>query len=611
MNEDVAQFDTTASGDELMELAVLHLDGWLDSPRRDRLNALLANDTRSRDAFVAVCTHASLLASCVGINERPVVGDREPEFEDRKIFDQSLAIPSLSPLSFTLSPSFVGGPVFSYMVATVVLCLMLLGAWAYKISHIRSIAPDMAASSTRRLAPIFVGRVTGMKNCRWSDANTQTVIGASAPLGREYALASGLMEITYSSGARVILEGPCTYKVESSAGGFLERGKLTAKIRTQSSNLRTQSSKPFPLSSPSSPLFCVRTPTAVVADLGTEFGVEVDENGDTISHVFQGSVKVRTVDEHSWKEVLLRQNEWARVEKSGAGLDGGAPRIVIVKELAAAPKFVRRMSKPVSVSGGYDGGYDPYDASPPPGQSTWLNGGATLVPTPNDDNGLPSPGLANFNDPSSGQRLSVYRPMGSDTFGDDQANDEFTFTARLKLGSADMTTTPSLALICLGFRNEWNGGDDYGKVVMLGWFYNNPNDGDNPGLWLVERRTMGSAQAGAVKINNVNYFDDAWHTYRVDKVLERGTAKVKVYVDGALKVKIGYDTLPAAESGDDGFGYFSSTPGAVRATVDYFEYRVYAPPAPTSKTERFSVGAEDDAGEGQSPRDGAGKEVVN
>ncbi|NLF07395.1 MAG: hypothetical protein GX594_05370 [Pirellulaceae bacterium] len=50
---------------------------------------------------------------------------------------------------------------------------------------------------------------------------------------------------------------------------------------------------PSPLSPLPSSLFAVRTPTVVVTDLGTEFGVEVEENGDTTSHVFQGRVLVQ------------------------------------------------------------------------------------------------------------------------------------------------------------------------------------------------------------------------------------------------------------------------------------------------------------------------------
>ena len=37
------------------------------------------------------------------------------------------------------------------------------------------------------------------------------------------------MEITYNTGAKVILQGPVTYEVESN-GGYLAVGKLTGKL---------------------------------------------------------------------------------------------------------------------------------------------------------------------------------------------------------------------------------------------------------------------------------------------------------------------------------------------------------------------------------------------
>ena len=129
------------------------------------------------------------------------------------------------------------------------------------------------------------------------------------------------LEITYDTGAKVILQGPVSYEVESLAGGYLSVGKLTAKLETKNSlpspsgrgaggeggvNAPVASksgiSSPQPLApSPSSnpqslipnPLFAVRTPTAVVTDLGTEFGVEVDKEGSTSSHVFRGSIRVQ------------------------------------------------------------------------------------------------------------------------------------------------------------------------------------------------------------------------------------------------------------------------------------------------------------------------------
>ena len=48
-------------------------------------------------------------------------------------------------------------------------------------------------------------------------------------LNDEFVLASGLMEITYDTGAKVILQGPVTYEVEAN-GGYLAVGKLTGKL---------------------------------------------------------------------------------------------------------------------------------------------------------------------------------------------------------------------------------------------------------------------------------------------------------------------------------------------------------------------------------------------
>ena len=177
----------------------------------------------------------------------------------------------------------------------------------------------------------------------WSIADgptrTEAIRRDDVPLGRRYALAAGFLEITYDTGARVILQGPVTYEVESASSGFLSLrqadgagGKQGVRGRTQGSGWegertvnpmlsnrqpqvgretqptaslalrplfgKSESRKPKAESSnPQSlipnPLFAVRTPTAVVTDLGTEFGVEVAPSGATRSHVFRGKVELR------------------------------------------------------------------------------------------------------------------------------------------------------------------------------------------------------------------------------------------------------------------------------------------------------------------------------
>ena len=172
-------------------------------------------------------------------------------------------------------------------------------------------------------------------------------------LGDTFALASGLMEITYDTGAKVILQGPVTYEVESAAGGYLSLGKLTARLEKKAEGGRRKTQIPDLIPNPSFIhyplfLFAVRTPTAVVTDLGTEFGVEVDQAGNTTSHVFRGSVKLQFLDPDAEKQgnaiVLMRMNhpKPSRAHPpaalgSSCVASASIPRL-FVRRLAQAPK---------------------------------------------------------------------------------------------------------------------------------------------------------------------------------------------------------------------------------------------------------------------------------
>ena len=121
---------------------------------------------------------------------------------------------------------------------------------------------------------------------------------------------------------------------------------LVASANTRAVN--PQSPAPSPRSP--APLFSIRTPTAVVIDLGTEFGVEVSENGETTSLVFRGSVLMQPIFPSAASRrgaggegrAVLRANESARVERGV----GGDPRLVLSGEVGNSPKFVRRIYEP-------------------------------------------------------------------------------------------------------------------------------------------------------------------------------------------------------------------------------------------------------------------------
>ena len=128
---------------------------------------------------------------------------------------------------------FPEGMPLAYLVATVMTGLGLLIGSLIPASHPEQVARQ-SASLPSPLSPLpsVVGRITGMADCKWeTDPKTQgpKIPRPSCPSATIFALASGLMEITYDTGAKVILQGPVTYEVESN-GGYLAVGKLTGKL---------------------------------------------------------------------------------------------------------------------------------------------------------------------------------------------------------------------------------------------------------------------------------------------------------------------------------------------------------------------------------------------
>ena len=218
---------------------------------------------------------------------------------------------------------------FSLLIAAV---LTGLGLWFASMIYVSSpdkIAKDSSPPVQSSFDPTLkvVGKITGIADCKWADSNTETFRGANVLLGRKYALASGLMEITYDTGAKVILQGPVTYGVESKNGGFLSIGKLTGKVENETARG-----------------FSVHTPTATVTDLGTEFGVEVSELGVSDVIVFAGIVDL--AKRTSGESIRLSAGG-----KSAARVDAGLKIVQIlppkqsqfVRSLPSQPRYVDRV----------------------------------------------------------------------------------------------------------------------------------------------------------------------------------------------------------------------------------------------------------------------------
>jgi hypothetical protein len=339
--------NTRLSDDELRDLIDVACRGAIDEKQQVALDVILAESEPARQLYADYFQLHTELYWLIGRSRDSGALSQEDGHLQHPPCEAELASShrseSESPVSIPANPSpfpisaplsslpttlFASGWPVAYLVATVIFGIGLLVGALIHVSH----SPQVADQLHPRSSPLdtrpspgmnFVGRITAMVDCQWADKSEAAINGAHVPLGRKYALSSGFMEITYDSGAKVLLQGPVTYEVESSAGGYLSVGKLTAKLEQKSEVRGQRSESANQKSEIRNHQFAVRTPTATVADLGTEFGVEVQASGATATHVYRGIVEVRPATEgavSSGQAVRLAENESLRVEKQADGV---------------------------------------------------------------------------------------------------------------------------------------------------------------------------------------------------------------------------------------------------------------------------------------------------
>jgi hypothetical protein len=108
-------------------------------------------------------------------------------------------------------------------------------------------------------------------NAKWAD--TDGTMQNGTPLAtstKSMLLREGYAELVFNTNARVVIEGPAEFQLLAEDVVCLNYGKLYATVPPEAIG------------------FTVNTHTAKIIDLGTEFGVQADLNGDTILQVVKG-----------------------------------------------------------------------------------------------------------------------------------------------------------------------------------------------------------------------------------------------------------------------------------------------------------------------------------
>ncbi len=367
--------------DHWEELDVL-LDGVLDGieSKEDvrRLNEILRTHPEAWRRFVSYMSLHGRLVWGEGLVEEGVVAHAQNAAAE--MTDDTLpkkqpaadAAPPIHPSSFVVHPfNFLESAVLCYAVAGLLLAVGTLAAWSWTApggsrQSVRAITPPAPLGSTGpdgKAHQSSVAKITGTSNCRWVGPDVVRDLAAG-----KVALTSGLLEITYKSGAKVLIEGPAAYQIDSDHSGFLLSGKLAVRVDAgthptlvnghqglgcllldakAAPRLVTGSGR-NPATEQAAPneqlLFCVRTRFAIAIDIGeAEFGVEADPSALSQVSVLKGRVLLK-FPAVPGKAYLMDEANVAQV-CVGPGVGGSGVTFAFGVKNSAGPEFARRLPK--------------------------------------------------------------------------------------------------------------------------------------------------------------------------------------------------------------------------------------------------------------------------
>ena len=187
-----------------------------------------------------------------------------------------------------------------------------------------------AAAPPQQSRDRIVAHITAMHETRWRDARRTPDPQLGIPRGTTLDLVAGFVEVTFTSGATVLMNGPALLTVQDSTAVHVHRGAVSARFEQPD---RTPKATSNALSGDDvDPLFVVHTPSASVIDLGTEFGVRVADDGTSDVLVYEGLVEIEPHrSDDTTDAVRLAEGDARRVNNDGsvATVDVGFGRSIV------------------------------------------------------------------------------------------------------------------------------------------------------------------------------------------------------------------------------------------------------------------------------------------
>ena len=267
--------------DEIARLVDAVVDGVVTDEQSHRLNELLGHSVVERRCYLRCIAMHSALKSTAG-NQ---VGRRIEELRQR-LERNRVSQPDLS-------PRLVLGGRSSASLLRAAVVLFVVSPLARYVASRSDLARDPAVGgvvqspgSSRQRSVVAAQKVADhppslldivrvvriSPQTLWSHPNESFAMDSVVRAGSRLRILEGEVELLYESGVNLILIGPVDFVLHE-RGGTLRRGGLMASVPQAGHG------------------FTIDTPNGKVVDLGTEFGVMVDDFGVSEVSVFKGIVE--------------------------------------------------------------------------------------------------------------------------------------------------------------------------------------------------------------------------------------------------------------------------------------------------------------------------------